>query len=178
MAPIDCCLSLMQRPFSPALKSQIRADARIMVEVSDCLANLDIAIGFLVSVGGDPEKSLHSFMTDTLQMGARGLTPRVSILKCIYVTIHHQKRHKSHRIVLSKWLNKEKMDKLLHLLLNERYKVKIILHVIASCPSVIIYDIYESIGNFLTIYRHAIPKPIVPFFVFGLSYFKAIYHKL
>ena len=87
-----CCQSLIghyhvfntiKEAFSPAIQNQVRGDARIMVEVSDCLANLDIAIGFLVSVGGDPDTTLHSFMTDTLQMEAGALTPMVNIKKVI-----------------------------------------------------------------------------------------------
>ena len=53
-----------------------------MVEVSDCLSHLDIAIGFLVSVGGDRETLLDEFMTDTLQMETGTLTPRVSQQSC------------------------------------------------------------------------------------------------
>jgi len=41
------------------------------VEVGDLLASLDITVGFLVSVGGDPNSSLVKFMTETLQMSHR-----------------------------------------------------------------------------------------------------------
>jgi len=38
--------------------------------MTNSLANLDIAIGFLVSVGGQPESLLMAFMKDTLEMKA------------------------------------------------------------------------------------------------------------
>ena len=39
-----------------------------LLDMSDLLASLDITVGFLVSVGGDPNDSLVQFMTDTLKM--------------------------------------------------------------------------------------------------------------
>ena len=39
-----------------------------LLDVNDLLANLDITVGFLVSVGGDPNAKLVQFMTDTLKM--------------------------------------------------------------------------------------------------------------
>jgi len=39
-----------------------------LLDISDLLASLDITVGFLVSVGGDPNDSLVQFMTDTLKM--------------------------------------------------------------------------------------------------------------
>ena len=52
-----------------------------LLDVNDLLANLDITVGFLVSVGGDPNASLVQFMTDTLKMKTRRqlLTDAVSI---------------------------------------------------------------------------------------------------
>lgn len=66
-------------PLTPAIKAQIRADLRYIVEVTDCLSNLDITIGFLVTVGGDPENKLQTFMSDTLRMGEAILTHKVSV---------------------------------------------------------------------------------------------------
>jgi hypothetical protein len=49
--------------------SSIEKDLRQkLTEVNDLLASLDITVGFLVSVGGEPNASLVRFMTDTLQM--------------------------------------------------------------------------------------------------------------
>ena len=39
-------------------------------EVNELLASLDIAVGVLVSVGGDPQLPLHRFMCETLKMKA------------------------------------------------------------------------------------------------------------
>ena len=64
-----------------------------LLDVNDLLANLDITVGFLVSVGGDPNASLVQFMTDTLKMKTHRqlLTDAVSILLlscvCAVVTL-------------------------------------------------------------------------------------------
>lgn len=51
-----------------------------LLDVNDLLASLDITVGFLVSVGGDPNASLVQFMIETLKMKThRGLTDAVSI---------------------------------------------------------------------------------------------------
>jgi len=54
---------------------------RQLLDINDLLANLDITVGFLVSVGGDPNASLVQFMTDTLKMKTRRqpLTDAVSV---------------------------------------------------------------------------------------------------
>ena len=49
----------------PAVEKQFRQK---LLDVNDLLANLDITVGFLVSVGGDPNTSLVQFMTETLKM--------------------------------------------------------------------------------------------------------------
>lgn len=58
-----------------------------LLDVSDLLASLDITVGFLVSVGGDPNASLVQFMTETLKMKTRThrrlLTDAVSVLRCL-----------------------------------------------------------------------------------------------
>lgn len=48
-----------------------------MAEITECLASLNITIGFLVTIGGEPETMLQTFMTDTLQMDPAILTPKV-----------------------------------------------------------------------------------------------------
>ena len=39
-----------------------------LADVSDLLASLNIAVGYLVSIGGDPEMKILRFMSDTLKM--------------------------------------------------------------------------------------------------------------
>ena len=39
-----------------------------LTDVTDLLASLNIAVGFLVSIGGDPEMNILRFMSDTLKM--------------------------------------------------------------------------------------------------------------
>jgi len=58
-----------------------------LLDVSDLLANLDITVGFLVSVGGDPNVGLVQFMTDTLKMKTDTqlfMTDAVSISSCLF----------------------------------------------------------------------------------------------
>ena len=59
------------------------------MDVSDLLASLDITVGFLVSVGGDPNASLVQFMTETLKMKMRThrrlLTDAVSVFEMFIV---------------------------------------------------------------------------------------------
>jgi len=58
-----------------------------LLDVNDLLANLDITVGFLVSVGGDPNAGLVQFMTDTLKMKTRRQllsdAVSVSLLLCV-----------------------------------------------------------------------------------------------
>lgn len=60
-----------------------------LLDVSDLLANLDITVGFLVSVGGDPNASLVQFMTETLKMKTKAnrqlLTDAVSVSSDVFV---------------------------------------------------------------------------------------------
>ena len=62
-----------------------------LLDVSDLLASLDITVGFLVSVGGDPDASLVQFMMETLKMKPkthrRLLTDAVSVLRCLLSVI-------------------------------------------------------------------------------------------
>ena len=60
-----------------------------LLDVSDLLASLDITVGFLVSVGGDPNGSLVQFMVETLKMKIRRhlLTDAVSICRCLLSTV-------------------------------------------------------------------------------------------
>ena len=65
---IWCVCRLQQVPFTAAITKQIENECRDFVQLSESLANLEIAIGFLQSVGGQPESSLVEFMTKTLSM--------------------------------------------------------------------------------------------------------------
>ena len=51
-----------------------------MMEVSDSLSSIDLALGFLVSVGGAADMLLSSFLTQSLQMEATTLAPKVGRL--------------------------------------------------------------------------------------------------
>ena len=62
------CL-LQQEPLPYKYKREIDAEMKgQMTKLQDSLSNLDIALGFLVSVGGDPKKEIHKFMLGNLQM--------------------------------------------------------------------------------------------------------------
>ena len=52
------------------MQAELRPDARFMVDVCDLLGNLDVAIGFLHSVGGGPERLLVDFMSTDLRLKA------------------------------------------------------------------------------------------------------------
>ena len=56
--------------------------AQKLPEVNDLLANLDIALGFLVSVGGEGDQHIVKFMVDTLKM--KEITPTSAVCQ-IYV---------------------------------------------------------------------------------------------
>ena len=61
-------LFLLKVPLTAALTRQIEIECRDFVQLSESLANLEIAIGFLQSVGGQPDSLLADFMTKTLSM--------------------------------------------------------------------------------------------------------------
>ena len=60
--------SHLQEPLGQPEQRRISNELRHLTDLTNSLANLDIAIGFLVSVGGEPESLLASFMTGTLRM--------------------------------------------------------------------------------------------------------------
>ena len=54
---------------SSTVQNQIAKDFdSLMTALNDSIANLDIGIAFLVSVGGDPDKTLADFMHKTLSL--------------------------------------------------------------------------------------------------------------
>ncbi|XP_053388236.1 E3 ubiquitin-protein ligase rnf213-alpha-like [Mercenaria mercenaria] len=57
-----------QAGINAAEKTQICSDIRYLPDMCQSLDNLDIAIGFLKSTGGNQEQNLHEYMVKTLQM--------------------------------------------------------------------------------------------------------------
>jgi len=49
-----------------------------LTDVTDLLASLNIAVGFLVSIGGDPEMNILRFMSDTLKMKQQNIAAMAS----------------------------------------------------------------------------------------------------
>lgn len=63
-------ISVFQEPFTsaPTIEKELHQK---LTDVNDLLADLDIAVGFLVSIGGNPNDNLVHFMTDVLKMKPR-----------------------------------------------------------------------------------------------------------
>ncbi|XP_060596001.1 E3 ubiquitin-protein ligase rnf213-alpha-like [Ruditapes philippinarum] len=59
---------ITQERIGAAVKTQICAEIKTLPDICTSLDNLDITISFLKSTGGQPEKTLHEFMGNTLQM--------------------------------------------------------------------------------------------------------------
>ncbi|KAH3784679.1 hypothetical protein DPMN_162643 [Dreissena polymorpha] len=62
--------TIPQAKLSSAIKTQIYDELRYLPDVCTSLQNLDIAISFLQITGGDSDKSLKTFMEESLQMGS------------------------------------------------------------------------------------------------------------
>ena len=76
------CLSC-QVPLSSAVSSQILGEFRSsLTDVCDVLSSLDIAIGFLSSTGGSPEKLLNDYLQHVLRM------PQQNSLRSLKVDIY------------------------------------------------------------------------------------------
>lgn len=60
---------MVQKQISEAVSREV---------IIDTLSNLDITIGFLITIGGEPEMLLHSFMTEMLQMHTDVLPQKVT----------------------------------------------------------------------------------------------------
>ncbi len=78
------------------LTQQIRNEQRHLTEINDSLASLDIAIGFLVSVGGESNRPLLEFITDTLRMdrGSLGHATgkcRLKHTKALWLLLSHER---------------------------------------------------------------------------------------
>ena len=57
-----------QESFNSSIQLKVVSESRHLTEVTDSLATLDIALGFLVSVGGDADTRLADFISKTLEM--------------------------------------------------------------------------------------------------------------
>ena len=64
-----------------AVSSQILGEFRSLTDVCDVLTSLDIAIGFLSSTGGSPEKPLKDYLQHVLRM------PQQNSLRSLKVSI-------------------------------------------------------------------------------------------
>ena len=58
----------MQEPLHNKIQLEIQNDLNYLPAISDMLSNLDIAVGFLISVGGTPKMPLLDFMKQKLHM--------------------------------------------------------------------------------------------------------------
>ncbi|KAL5009497.1 hypothetical protein ScPMuIL_011802, partial [Solemya velum] len=61
-------MRIKQEPLTMAVKNQICSEFRSLTDICSCLHQLDIAISFLISVGGSRDDSLEHFMLETLKM--------------------------------------------------------------------------------------------------------------
>ncbi|XP_064635715.1 E3 ubiquitin-protein ligase RNF213-like isoform X3 [Lineus longissimus] len=69
---------ISQVPLSHAMQMQIVQDCRLHYHsLPDSLAHLDVAIHFLLSVGGDPKAKLITFMCDPLKMSEKIFTTQI-----------------------------------------------------------------------------------------------------
>ena len=55
-----------------------------VAQFNDALSALEIVIGFLSSVGGDPHMKLNMYMADVLSMPHSQLFDKVSLLELMY----------------------------------------------------------------------------------------------
>ena len=84
----------LQESISRVIEGQIIVDLRSSLsDVCDVLSSLDIAIGFLASSGGQPEKTLKWYLHDVLKLSTeRGLkSPTVSTLRSQILEISIQR---------------------------------------------------------------------------------------
>ena len=57
-----------QVPLSSAVSRQVISEFRSLTDICDVLSSLDIAIGFLSSTGGAPERLLSNYLGRVLRM--------------------------------------------------------------------------------------------------------------
>ena len=73
-------IDILQESLNSTLVKNIRKDLRHLPEVSQTLADLDIAMGFLTSIGGKPGLSVVGFMEGTLHMDISLCSPQVGVI--------------------------------------------------------------------------------------------------
>jgi hypothetical protein len=67
----------MQEALPARVQQEIQNDLNYLPALSDMLNSLDIAIGFLVSIGGDPAAPLIGFLKEKLRMKTSVFVPKV-----------------------------------------------------------------------------------------------------
>ncbi len=72
-----------QVPLDGPIQQQIEAECSHLGELSELLADLEVAIGFLASVGGEPSMPLAQYMNKVLQMTSTFCSNKVWI-SCNY----------------------------------------------------------------------------------------------
>ncbi|KAK2177038.1 hypothetical protein NP493_621g02052 [Ridgeia piscesae] len=89
---------IFQEPLGQAEHRRICSEMRDLTDMTNSLANLDIAIGFLVSVGGQPDSLLMAFMKDTLEMKADSIHSaqarqlcRLKHVKSLWLLLSHER---------------------------------------------------------------------------------------
>ncbi|KAK6168602.1 hypothetical protein SNE40_019800 [Patella caerulea] len=89
--------NIPQVSMNPVLKHQLSEEIQKLPDICDSLNNLDIANSFLKSLGGNPEGSLHQFMSDTLKMRTTVLSQtarnecKLKHLQCLWLTLSFEK---------------------------------------------------------------------------------------
>jgi hypothetical protein len=84
-----------QEPLPYKYKREIDVEMKgQLTKLQDSLSNLDIALGFLVSVGGDPKREIHKFMLLNLQMkkglyGEKIQSVNLRNTKSLWLTLNH-----------------------------------------------------------------------------------------
>ena len=73
---------LFQKNLSPVIQNQILTELRTFPDLSDCLAALDIAIGFLTSCNDEPSLYIRDYLHRTLSLPEdRGLRASKKVKK-------------------------------------------------------------------------------------------------
>ena len=76
-------------------QERIMGELRLLPELCDCLATLDIAIGFLISIGGNPDTPLTQFLSQELRLK----TPTSTASAYQNYRQHGRKQDKEHDVM-------------------------------------------------------------------------------
>lgn len=87
---------------SSAVSSQILGEFRSLTDVCDVLSSLDIAIGFLSSTGGSPEKLLKDYLQHVLRM------PQQNSLRSLKVSIQFNRANST--VLIDRCLSTDLLD--------------------------------------------------------------------